>query len=142
MLVLLGLFQVARIPLARNVLIGQRVYWDLSQRAPPIPGVYRITYQMALNGAPIGLPVLGEIVVVPENSDDLTSLINALIEETKRTAGERLDEYIEELERRIWEAILADIERRLREICGGTASVTLLTGITVWFDNWRRRNGT
>jgi len=139
LLILSGQIQVARVPLAQSVRIGQEVYWDIPQRAPPIPGIYPITYQMALRGVPIGPSAPGEIVVVPENSDDLTSLINTLVEEAKREAGERFDEYVEELERHIWEAIIAEIERRLREICGGTASVTLLAGSMVWFRERRRK---
>jgi len=139
LLVLWGQFPVGYVPLDRTIRIGQTVYWDVSQRAPPIPGVYRINYQLALGGVPIGSLVPAEIVVVPENSDNLTELINGLVDEARQKAGERFDEIVEELEQRIMEAIIAEIERRLREICGGTTSAILMAGTAIWLGGRRRR---
>lgn len=139
LLVLWGQLPVGYVPLDRTIRIGQTVYWDVSQRAPPIPGVYRLNYQLALGGVPIGSLVPAEIVVVPENSDNLTELINGLVDEARQNAGERFDEIVEELEQQIMEAIIAEIERRLREICGGTTSAILMAGTAIWLGGRRRR---
>lgn len=138
LLVLWGQIPVGAVSLDRTIRIGQTVYWDVSQRAPPIPGVYRINYQLALLGVPIGPLIPAEIVVVPENSNNLTELINNLVDEARQEAGERFDEFVEELERQIMEAIIAEIERRLREICGGTAGAILMAGTAVWLSGRRR----
>ena len=59
---------------------------------------------------------------------------------TKNSAafGDRLDDFVQDLERRLMEHILADIERRLREICGGTAGMILLAGALAWHGQDRR----
>lgn len=85
LLVMADRFPFARIPLTRYVARGGEARWELDQRAPPIPGIYPIRYQMALNGVPIGMPVPAEIVVVPEDSDNLQSLIEALVAEALST---------------------------------------------------------
>jgi hypothetical protein len=141
LLVLSELFPVARFPLAQHVAVGQPSQWNIPQRAPSVPGIYHLTYQIVHRGVPIGPPVPGEIVVVPEKSSDLQSLINAMIEEARRKAGERFDEYRQDLERRLMQAILAEIEHRLREICGGTGAMLFLgSGVAWWGERRRKRH--
>lgn len=152
MLVLSSGFPVARIPLARFIRIGEQFEWSIPQIAPPIPGIYQISYQMAVRGTPIGPLVPAEIVVVPRNSGSLTGAINALVEDAVRKAGDRFDEVRRDLERRITEAIAAEINRRLEimlselmsrlnELCGG-AGAALLWGVgAVWIIQRRRRQG-
>jgi len=152
MLVLSSGFTIAHIPLARFIRIGEQFEWSIPQIAPPIPGIYQISYQMAVRGTPIGPLVPAEIVVVPRNSGSLTGAINALVEDALRRAGDRFDEVRRDLERRITEAIVAEINRRLEimlaelmsklnELCGG-AGAALLWGVgAVWLVQRRRRQG-
>lgn len=128
-------------PLSLDTLVapGDFATWSVPQEAPLVPGIYRLGYQMTLYGTSIGPSIPAEIVVVPENSNELTALIEAMVENAKREAGERFDEFIADLERRITEALLAEIERRLREICGGTGGLSLLVvGFSIK-NTWRRK---
>jgi hypothetical protein len=150
MLVLSSGFTIARIPLARFIGIGEQFEWSIPQIAPPMPGIYQISYQMAVRGTPIGPLVPGEIVVVPRNSGSLTGAINALVEDALRKAGDRFDEIRRDLERRITEAIVAEINhrleimltdlmRRLNELCGGAGAALLWAVGAVWIIQRRRR---
>jgi len=134
--VMLETVPLNRIPLTALIPRGEEVRWTVQQQAPAMPGIYHLKYQMAVRGVPIGLPIPAEIVVVPEKSDDLQDLINAMIDETKREAGERFEEFQAELERRITEAIVSEIQRRLQEICGGTGAMVVIGGLSIW-SRWR-----
>lgn len=135
--IMLEIFPLNRTPLAATIPRNKDARWGVQQQAPAIPGIYHLKYQMALKGVPIGLPIPAEIVVVPEKSDDLQDLIRALVDETMREAGERFDEFRAELERQIAEAIISEILRRLREICGGTGVTIVIGGLSIW-SRWRR----
>jgi hypothetical protein len=150
MLVLSSGLTIGRVPLARFIRIGEQFQWSIPQIAPPIPGIYQISYQMAIQGVPIGPLVPGEIVVVPRNSGSLTGAINALVEDALRKAGDRFDEVRRDLERRITEAIvteinrrleimLTDLVRRLNEFCGGASAALLWAVGAVWIVRRRRR---
>lgn len=150
MLVLSNGFVIAHIPLARFVRIGEQFEWSVPHIAPPIPGIYSISYQMALRSVPIGPLVPGEIVVVPRNSDSLTGAINTLVQNALREAGDRFEEVRLDLERRITEAIKAEINRRLEmilndlvsslnDLCGGASVMLLWTISAVWIVQRRRQ---
>lgn len=128
-----------RIPLTALIPRGGEARWEVQQRAPAIPGIYHLKYQMAVRGIPIGLPIPAEIVVVSEKSDDLQDLINTMIDEARREAGERFDEFQVELERRITEAIISEIQRRLQEICSGLGAIVVIGGLSIW-SRWRTRS--
>lgn len=130
--VVLDTIPLNRLPLVAVIPRGKEALWEIQQQAPAIPGIYHLQYQMAIKGVPIGLPIPAEIVVVPEKSDDLQSLIEAMVDETMREAGERFDEFRAELERRITEAIISEIQRRLQEICGGTGAMAIIGGLSIW----------
>lgn len=152
MLVLSSGLTAARIPLTRLVRIGEQFEWSIPQIAPPIPGVYQISYQMAVRGTPVGPLVPGEIVVVPRNSGGLAGVVNALVEDALRRAGDRFEEFRRELERRITEAIVAETNRQLEimlsglmgelnELCGGSSAALLWVVGAVWLVQRRRRQG-
>ena len=139
LLVMLEKIPIQIVPLDTYVRTGEDALWNIPQRAPPVPGVFRLRYQMTQQGYLIGRIIPAEIVVVPENSSNLRTLIKAMIADAKAETGDRFDELISALERHITEALLAEIERRLLEICGGTGSIPLiLIGFYGW-SSWRRK---
>jgi hypothetical protein len=112
--------------------------WNFESNAPGIPGIYHISYQMALEGFPIGPKIPAEIVVIPQKSGSLRDIINGLVEDYIQKAGDRFNDYIRELEAKIINAILKDILDRLSQICGGSGMVAIL-GITLYRRQKRRR---
>lgn len=139
LLILANGWPVLREQLVRSVGGDAHARWDLNQKAPAVPGIYHISYQMALKGKPIGPVVPGEIVVIPERSPSLRDYLETLIEDTRRRAVKEFDEYTADLERRIGEAIAKEITQRLRELCGGTLGIVLAVGSVAWSATHRRK---
>jgi hypothetical protein len=137
--VMLESIPLENISLSTIIPRGKESLWKIQQSAPSIPGIYHLRYQLAIKGQPIGLPIKAEIVVVPEKSNDLQDMIDAMVDDAKREAGERFDEYVADLERRITEAITNEILRRLQEICGGTGVMVVIGGLPM-LNRWRTRS--
>jgi exopolysaccharide biosynthesis protein len=122
-------------PLEGSVPPGAHIQWSQSFSAPTKPGTYQTIWQMTyedINGnvEAIG-PKVGYIVtVLPEGSSlDLSEIVNQLIDQARREAGETVEEFLARLE--------AEINRRIDEelkkitICGQPILSLVVLGLVL-----------
>jgi len=131
-------------PLARQGLAaatpqGAVVRWELDQRAPAETGLYRLAYQMAWRGWPIGPAIPGEIIVVGGTEPGMWSDLRALAEEGRLRLGELLSRRPGDAGKRSWVGLWQEIDRRLRELCAGTFGALAMTGAAAGWGSRRRK---
>jgi hypothetical protein len=140
-------------PVPATIEPNSDVQWHLTFTAPQEPGAYITRWQMAYrdnqgNVEPIGPRISYIITVLPEGSSfDLAEAIRQIITQAQQELGDRINEYLEDIQRQI-EAIIERelnnfLENLLQDLVNCLNSLALM-GIALvglLFISARRRSG-
>ena len=122
--------------LEHDIPVSASTRWSLPIRAPCVPGVYRTEWQMRQGGRAFGPVLAAEIIVIPRNSDNLSSVISEMMEDARHNVSDQFDEAWKATRQDIEDLILTELERQvsdlLHNLCGGQIALGLLAAFGIY----------